>query len=103
MWEITPVEIDVCASAMLISECGRIARPMRKPGSVQATTAWFAATESYDSGLRVQKYIAGDPSAPTASGASTSRASAPGNTVIDGLGVAASGPGTSGIVGRCAA
>ena len=78
-----------------------MARPMMKPGWVQAITAWLAATESYDSGLRVQKYMAGEPSAPTASGRSTRRASAPGNTVIDGLGRRRRrGPGTSGIDGE---
>ena len=77
-----------------------MASPMRKPGWVHAITAWLAATESYDSGIRAQKYMAGDPSAPTASGRSTRRASAPGNTVIDGLGAESSGPGTSGIDGE---
>ena len=40
-----------------------MASPMMKPGWVHAMIAWLAATESYDSGVRIQKYMAGDPSA----------------------------------------
>src|SRR4029453_2104640 len=56
---MTPVETVRCASPILTtSPGGRIARPMIMPGWHHDRIAWFVATESYELGLRIQKYIA---------------------------------------------
>ena len=67
------------------------------PGWLQARIAWFAATDSYDSGLRIQKYIAGVPSGAVAFASSIVRVSTPGYTSAPGSGERSSGRGTSGI------
>ena len=56
MWEITPVEIERCASLMFtVSRCGRMASSMANPGWHHATIAWLAAGESTGSGRRSQR------------------------------------------------
>ena len=95
--EMTPVEIVRWASPIeTASECGRMARPMIMPGWLQARIAWFAATESYDSGLRIQKYNAGVPSGAVALASSTVRVSTPGYTSEPASVGRSSGRGTSG-------